>query len=349
MICLEAEVDPLFIGEVPIHAIGHQPLAVHVRRVGGERVGTGNSLSKDAAAGRRSARECRPASQIPGGILQRTSTGGDRLRLRHGRVSLAERRLIQTCGGGGSGTQRVSLKFRRRDGHVSAGGQNIAQTFGIGEEEQLVLQRRAAERRRVIIGNGMGPRKVIDVVKEIVGVQQRAVPVLLQIAVELVRPRPRDEIHVGAGVAPVFDAVAVLHYRSFGNLILAQQKIAGAGVIQVQVGIVIVVPVDSEQVRGAGQSVRAEVPVPAARVDRDAGDRERHSGDVATRRREVFYLRGVEAPRKIRVLRIHHGRLIANLNHFLRRLQLGSQIHRGDLSKQDSDARFLRLQTRGLR
>ncbi len=194
----------------------------------------------------------------------------------------------------------------------------------------------------------MRPRKPVDVIEEVVSVQQRSVPVLLKVSVELVRSGAGDEIHVCAGIASVFDAVAVLHHGGFGNLVLAEQKVAGAGIVEVQVGIVIVVPVNREQIRRSWQSVRAEVPISTARVHGDAGNRERDCGNVATRRREVFYLRGIEASRQIRVLRIHYGRLVANLNYLLRRLQFGDQIHRCHLSQQDGDAGFLRLQSRRL-
>src|SRR5215831_114522 len=85
---------------------------------------------------------------------------------------------------------------------------------------------------------------------------------------------------VGSGLGYVIDlrssqlsvlsGVAVVGDRGFLNVVRAQQKVGGAGVVQVQEGIVVILAINCEQVRCARESERGKVSKSALRVHRDA-------------------------------------------------------------------------------
>src|SRR5712691_6426374 len=139
-----------------------------------------------------------------------------------------------------------SLKGRSWHKYLIAGAKNVTQAFGIYKEEQLVFRDWPAQRCRPLIVVLEGAGCAGMVVEPVVGGQGAARPPILGVAMPVVAAGFGGVVHLRAGLASILPGVAVGHDRSFLQLVGAQQKVGGAGVVQVEVGVHLVIAVDGE-------------------------------------------------------------------------------------------------------
>ena len=118
-------------------------------------------------------------------------------------------------------------------------------------------------------------------------------------------------VHLRAGLTSVTAGVAVAHHGGFLQFVRAQQQVGGAGVVQVEIGVHLVVAVDGEQVRSRRQSESGEVSVAAAGrgIGRNARRGLGHVGHVVAGIRHQLDLLGVVRGGDVAILRLHDGRL----------------------------------------
>ena len=186
------------------------------------------------------------------------------LRLRAGssgpvdRVGPALRQLLQ----------HILLIGRRRDGRSRDQRQRDADAFVVGEEEELVLADRPADAdaefvhgRARLLGDVAG--RVVGMEEVVGGVQQRAVPYLVRVAVKLVRPRLGEVVDLRRAVAALIDRIGVGVHGGLLQRVQADDEIRGEPDIQSEERIVRVVAVEDVAVRGRGQPVELDIAVAA--------------------------------------------------------------------------------------
>src|SRR5260370_7385860 len=70
-------------------------------------------------------------------------------------------------------------------------------------------------------------------------------------------------VNLGTRLATILAGVSVVHDRDFLQFITAEQKVAGAGIVEVQKGVVVIIAIYGEEIGSARQTESAEVAVSA--------------------------------------------------------------------------------------
>ena len=145
--------------------------------------------------------------------------------------------------------------------------------------------------------------------------------------------------HVGdlrAGLLTVLARVGIGDNGRFLQIVLAQRQVGGAGVVQVQVRIHVVLAVHGEQVRGGGKTGGLEVAVAHAGVHVDAGSGLGNVGNVVTAVGLVGDQVLIEVGRQVGVVRLAPAEPPSDFH----RLRVGAHrhLHVGDRCLADVDA-----------
>ena len=250
-----------------------------------------------------------------------------------------------------NGLRDVGLEFGRGERQVAARSwKDVAETFVIRKEEDLILDDRAADVGRPLVGDCMGTSLALEGIEPAIRVQHRSVVVVVGCAVKGVGTGLGGVVDHRARCAAVFRVVSVLNHRRFGQFSLTQRQVGAAGVVQIEEGILIIEPIQYEEIRDTRQTVGAEVAVSATSIHDDAGQREGHGRDITTGGWELLELLLIESRCQGNVLRVHQGKIgRIDVNH-------GRVTCRGDLDVagnrgSDDDRHFesIRLQTGGNR
>ena len=139
---------------------------------------------------------------------------------------------------------------------------------------------------------------------------------------KLVGSRAGNVIHVGASRSAERSRVAAGSYSHFLNLVEAERKVGGPGIVQVQIRIVVVHAIDRKEVAGGGDAVGRKVAVTRLGVhSRSSGHLRGVSNVVAGVRRLLNLLLGQVRP----------GTCIANVQRNGRLADLDGLRRRADL------------------
>ncbi len=132
---------------------------------------------------------------------------------------------------------------------------------------------------------------------------------------ELVAAALGRVIDGGAGLTSVLAGVAVGDNSDFLHFILAEEQIAGAGVVEVQKGIVFVVAIFGEEIRSGGQTKGGKVSVSAtAGVHRDTGSDVGEVGDVATWVRQLLHDATIDSGCDVGIFGLQHRSFAADFD-----------------------------------
>src|SRR5260370_36771627 len=103
-------------------------------------------------------------------------------------------------------------------------------------------------------------------------------------------------VNLGTRLATILAGVSVVHDRDFLQFITAEQKVAGAGIVEVQKGVVVIIAIYGEEIGSARKTESAEVAVSAAGIiaHGDTGCGLRHIGDVSAWVRDFLDLFGLK-------------------------------------------------------
>ena len=242
------------------------------------------------------------------------------------------RRLIGRAGYGVHSTARkllqdVVLKCRRRHGRGTDDRQRDPDPFGIEEEEQLVVENRAAQTAAEVIHRGA--RLVISggrVRKEIRRIELRAVPQLVQVPVKPVGPGFRDIVDLRSAIPALIDRVGERVDRHLRDRIQSKHQIGRKAAVQIGQRIVGFQSIDDIAVGERRQAIELHVAitiraadevVAAARgVDERASGKLQRVSHVATRIRQVFNGSGGQGRRGIGILRVDQRRLLLHQDAF---------------------------------
>jgi hypothetical protein len=138
-----------------------------------------------------------------------------------------------------------------------------------------------ANGRGVLICRGSPTRGTSFVVEVVVGIEDLAVVVFDQVAVELIAARLADVVDLRAGFAAVLRTVGIGDDGGFSDVVRPERVVACAGFVIEVVGFYDVCAIDREEYRAKRQAVDVEVRVTAADVEPDARRAEGDVGDVA--------------------------------------------------------------------
>ena len=79
--------------------------------------------------------------------------------------------------------------------------------------------------------------------EEIICIQRTSVPPVFGISVEGISSRLRDIVYVCSCETAVLAAVAVRDYTGFFNIIQTESQIRGAGIVNIEIWIIVISPV----------------------------------------------------------------------------------------------------------
>src|SRR5581483_9260925 len=203
--------------------------------------------------------------------------------------------------------QRRRLELRTGYVHFLARRKHNPQSFGVDEKECLVLFYRATQRRTPLIGIVERPRRCRMVVEPIVGIHDTAVPEIFEIAVKVVGSGLGDVIYGRAAELSVLTRVAVVDNRGFLYVVLSQQQVGSAGIVQVQEWIIFILAVDGEQIGSSWKTVRGSVAISGLRIH-DSARRSLHDvTQIIARVGKQCDLLGSKGSRDVAVLRLYHA------------------------------------------
>ncbi len=234
--------------EVVVDACGQQPFAVAIGDIASE------SVQAYWASCRRNHTEA--AARVAGcrrrsidsrrGIVERENplVERDRRRIKRRKACI----------------QHKVLKPRTGHEDLSACPEGVTNSFRIRKEKSLVSLDGAAQGRPPLVVVLKRAWCEVGVVEEIVGAQRAPSPVIECVAVKAICSGFRDVVNLSARLAAVLSRIGVAYDRHFLDLIRAQQQITRSRVVEIQEGVVVIVAVDREEVRGSRQAERAEVP-----------------------------------------------------------------------------------------
>src|SRR3984957_7148671 len=172
-----------------------------------------------------------------------------------------KRLLIEARGRGRDLGENEALKGRRGQERLGGGGEDVAQSFGVHEEISLVLLDRSTKVRGPLVVVLERFRLSAGLEEIIFGVQIAACVVVVGAAVKRVGAGARAVVDFPARHTAVLAGVTVADYRDFLHVIATEQQVAGAGVVQVEKRIVIVVAIYGEKIGGTGQAEGTEIAI----------------------------------------------------------------------------------------
>src|ERR1035438_1461407 len=134
------------------------------------------------------------------------------------------------------------------------------------------------------------------------------------------------------GQTAVLAGIAIHHDIHFRDVVLSQQQVGGAAVVEVQEWIVVVLPVVGEHVRRGGQAKDLEVAIAALGVHHRARGELRHERQIVTRIRQVGELFGDNGRGNIAVFRLDGRGVFGDFNRLRLRRHGQAEIDRGELT-----------------
>ena len=189
------------------------------------------------------------------------------------------------------------------------------------------------------------PRRVVGVEEVICGVQQRAVPYLVHIAVKLVRPRLGEVVHLRRAVAPLIDRVGVGVDGRLLQGVETDYEVGREPDVQPEERIVRIEAVQHKAVRGRRQAVELDVAIAARRlgvVRRARGIHQRalgklgDIGEVLAGIRQILDRLRLQRRGGVRIFKAHQPGLLDHFNRLRGRCQSQGEVHRGSLAHRNA-------------